>query len=455
MTRLLRKVSTSAKLAILVVAAMAGLGSLAVDSRAMLEAQLLEERKTEMRSVVEAADAVLHHFGGMETSGVLTTVEAQAQAKALLRGLRYGGKEYVWINDLHPRMVMHPTRPELEGRDVTRDADPTGKLLFQEFVRVVNARGEGYVDYLWPRPDSTRPVRKLSYVLLFQPWGWIVGSGLYLDDVEAALGAQDRRLSMAALVILALLALVAWLVARSVTAPLAEALQLARRIADGDLSLATRPDLPEGADEPARLQEALEQMVRRLRRAVGKLTTSSAAVASASGILGTVVRELSAGAVSSSGGLGRARSSADDVEAALRRHGEAARDTEGTMRRALQEAEELERWARAVPDASRAAATRVVSLVVSLVARAAQQAGDLVQLLEKDLSAARALAEGTRDQARRSGRQAGIVGSLASSTFALAEQAEALERAVEFFRVEGLAGAAEASRELPLLRASA
>jgi methyl-accepting chemotaxis protein len=451
MTHLLRKVSTSAKLAILVVAAMASLGSLAVDSRALLETQLLEERKTEMRSVVEAADAVLHHFGGLETSGVLTTVEAQAQAKALLRGLRYGGKEYVWINDLHPRMVMHPTRPELEGRDVTRDADPAGKLLFQEFVRVANGRGDGYVDYLWPRPDSTTPVRKLSYVMLFQPWGWIVGSGLYLDDVDAALWAQDRRLAMAALVILALLALVAWLVARSVTAPLAEALQLARRIAEGDLSLATPPEAPEGADEPARLQEALEQMVRRLRRAVGELTTSSAAVTSASGILGAVVRELSAGAVSSSGGLERARSSADDVEAALRRHGEAARDAEGTMRRALQEAEELERWARAVPDASRAATTRVVSLV----ARGAQQAADLAQLLEKDLAAARALAEGARDQARRSGRQAGIVGSLASSTLALAEQAEALERAVEFFRVEGLAGATEGPGEPPLLRASA
>ncbi len=442
MTRLLRQVSTSSKLAILVAAAMAGLAALALDSRSLLEAQLLEERKTEVRSVVEAADAVLRHFGGLEASGRLTTAEAQDQAKALLRSLRYGGKEYVWINDLHPRMVMHPMRPELDGRDLSQDADPSGKRLFQEFVRVARGSGEGYVDYLWPRPDSTTPVRKLSYVKLFAPWGWIAGSGLYLDDVDTALAAQDRRLALAALAILAALALVAWLVARSVTAPLSEALQVARRIADGDLS----PPAPaEGDDEPGRLQEALDQMLQRLRRVVGELAGSAAAVTGASGLLGAAVRDLSAGAAAHSGGLGRSKASADETEGALRRHAEAARDAEATMRRALLDAEELERWARTVPDSSRAASSRLVSLV----ARAAQQAGDLAVLLVKDHAAVKGLADVTREQARRGGRQAELVASLTSSTSALARQAEALERAVEFFRGVGLARPPEARAEPP------
>jgi methyl-accepting chemotaxis protein len=439
MTRLLRQFSTSAKLALLVAAAMASLAALAIDSRALLEAQLLEERKIEVRSVVEASHAVLHHFGSLEASGKLTTAEAQAQAKDLLRKLRYDGKEYVWINDLHPRMVMHPTRPELDGKDVTQDADPAGKKLFQEFVKVARGRGEGYVDYLWPRPGADEPIRKLSYVKLFEPWGWIAGSGLYLDDVDAALAEQDRRLVLAALAILSVLALVAFLVARSVTVPLDEALQVARRIADGDLSAV---ELPEGCDEPARLQEALDRMVRRLRRVITELATSAASVSSASGLLGTAVKELSTGSSAHSGGLGRSKASADDAEAALRRHGVSARDAEQVLRRALLEAEELERWARTVPEGNRVQVARVVSLI----GRAAQQTGDLVGLLEKDHLALRALAESATEQARRAGRQAEIVASLASSTFALKEQAESLERSVEFFRVEGLAAAPPAER---------
>jgi methyl-accepting chemotaxis protein len=440
MTRALRQVSTSAKLSLLVAAAMVALAALALDSRHLLEAQLLEERKTEVRAVVEAVDAVLHHFGTLEAGGKLTRAEAQTQAQSLLRSLRYGGKEYVWVNDLHPRMVMHPTRPELDGKDVTQDADPAGKLLFQEFVRVARTRGAGYVDYLWPRPGADQPVRKLSYVQLFEEWGWIVGSGLYLDDVDAAMAEQDRRLALAALGILAALGLVAWLVTRSVTTPLAEAVQVARRIAEGDL---TAPGQPSGRDEPARLLEALGKMAQRLRRVVGELASSAAAVSSASGILGEVVRDLSSGSVAHSGGLGRSKTSADVAEAALRRHAEAAREVDATLRRALLDAEELERGARLSPEVNRA----LVSRIVSQVGRTALQAGELAGLLDRDVAAAQGLAEAAREQARRGGRQAEIVAALASSTTALAEQAEALERAVEFFHVEEAPALANAPKD--------
>ena len=78
---------------------------------------------------------------------------------------------------------MHPTQPQLQGKDLSDTKDPTGKRLFVEFTHIVKAEGAGFVDYLWPQPGKTEPVAKISYVQGFAPWGWLIGSGIYIDDV--------------------------------------------------------------------------------------------------------------------------------------------------------------------------------------------------------------------------------------------------------------------------------
>ncbi len=126
-----------------------------------------------------------------ETPG-LTEEEKQERAKELVKALRYGEKGYFWINDTTPTMVMHPIKPQLDGKDLSGFQDPNGKRLFVEFVRVCQEKGQGFVDYLWPKPGHDEPVPKLSFVKLFKPWGWIVGTGVYLESAEAAV--QERVL---------------------------------------------------------------------------------------------------------------------------------------------------------------------------------------------------------------------------------------------------------------------
>ncbi len=124
----------------------------------------------------------------------------EAQVKRIVietvKKMRYGKnkKGYFWINDLHPYMVMHPIKPSLDGKDLTNIKDPTGKRLFLEFVKVCKAKGEGFVEYMWPKPGETKPVPKMSYVKLFKPWGWIIGSGIYVEDVEK--DVQQRALAI-------------------------------------------------------------------------------------------------------------------------------------------------------------------------------------------------------------------------------------------------------------------
>ncbi len=114
----------------------------------------------------------------------LTEAEKKRMALSVIRELRYGDEDYFWINDTGPVMIMHPFQPEMTGKDISDFQDPVGKKLFAEMVGVCLASGEGSVAYMWPKPGKEKPVPKLSYVKLFKPWNWIIGTGVYMETAE-------------------------------------------------------------------------------------------------------------------------------------------------------------------------------------------------------------------------------------------------------------------------------
>ncbi|WP_020585720.1 cache domain-containing protein [Desulfobacter curvatus] len=162
---------------------------------------LLETRKNERKNVVTMAIGAIHQFYDKFSQGILTQEEAKKQAIAIIRDMRYDkGVGYLWINDTGrpiPRMIMHPTIP---GLDNTILDDPKFNCalgikqnLFQAFVDICLAKGQGYVDYLWPKPTEnglTEDQPKISYVALFKPWDWVIGTGVYIEDIE--LDARKR-----------------------------------------------------------------------------------------------------------------------------------------------------------------------------------------------------------------------------------------------------------------------
>ncbi|MDE1942820.1 MAG: methyl-accepting chemotaxis protein [Betaproteobacteria bacterium] len=157
------------------------------------KSQLLKDRQVKTRHLVEVAYKVLEYEYALQTSGKLSQAEAQSAAMATIKALRYDGGEYFWLNDMHPNVIMHPTKPELDGTDVSGLKDPTGKALFVEFVKVVKENNQGFVAYKWPKPGFSQPVDKISYVKGFAPWGWIVGSGIYIDDVDAIFWSSAKK----------------------------------------------------------------------------------------------------------------------------------------------------------------------------------------------------------------------------------------------------------------------
>jgi len=182
------------------------------------ERSIMERKEEMIRELTNSAWSVLQKFHQDETDGLLSPAEAQKEAASRIEYLRYGseGKDYFWITDLQPEMVMHPYRKDLNGTNLSHFADPSGKLLFVEMVDSAtrSAYGEGFVEYMWQwKDDSTQVVPKLSFVKLFKPWGWVIGTGIYLQDVGEEIDSLERGLLTILLVITLILSVLLGIIA--------------------------------------------------------------------------------------------------------------------------------------------------------------------------------------------------------------------------------------------------
>ncbi|EKD34844.1 MAG: hypothetical protein ACD_75C02165G0004, partial [uncultured bacterium] len=150
-----------------------------------VEEKMMEGKKEGVKNVVDVAFSAFLEYEILIKNGKLSVEDARRQLADRIRSLRYRDNDYFWINDLNMVMIMHPIKPELEGVDLSDNKDPNGKYLFREFVTVCKSRGAGFVYYMWPKPGEEKPVPKISYVRLYEPWGWVIGSGIYVNDVRS------------------------------------------------------------------------------------------------------------------------------------------------------------------------------------------------------------------------------------------------------------------------------
>ncbi len=183
----------------------------------LLEERMMAGKRETIRELTETAWSALDFYAQREAGGAMTRAAAQGLAKQHIRSLRYGPerKDYFWINDMQPRLIIHPYRADLEGEDISDYADPNGKHLFVECVNIVRKQGAGYVDYEWQwKDDPNRTVPKISFVKGFAPWGWVIGTGIYVEDVREEIAAITRRVTLMCVgilaVIIALSAYIIW-----------------------------------------------------------------------------------------------------------------------------------------------------------------------------------------------------------------------------------------------------
>jgi len=183
----------------------------------LVEQKLMEEKRNATKDVLDIAYTLIAAYDHRVVNKEMTREQAQKNVLSLIEQLRYRDNDYFWINDLEPKMLMHPNFPELDGKNLSNDKDPTGKYLFVEMVNICKEKGEGFVTYMWPKPGATKPVPKLSYVKLFKPWGWIVGSGIYFDDVQVEITRMRWNIIVSTLISVFIVLIFTYFVAHKIS----------------------------------------------------------------------------------------------------------------------------------------------------------------------------------------------------------------------------------------------
>ena len=182
-----------------------------------IKSYMLEAKHEMIRELTNSAWSVFNEFEQEVSVGILTLSEAQEEAINRIKNMRYGkeGKDYFWITDTHPNMIMHPYRNEMNNTDLSDYEDPTGKKLFVESANLVRLKGEGYIYYMWQwKDDSTKIVPKLSFVKGFKKWNWIIGTGIYVEDVNEEISSLTNHLVYISFGILFLLALILYFIGK-------------------------------------------------------------------------------------------------------------------------------------------------------------------------------------------------------------------------------------------------
>ncbi|MDD2737245.1 MAG: methyl-accepting chemotaxis protein [Desulfuromonadaceae bacterium] len=268
---------------------------------------LMEQEMQKVRNVVEVAYQEFTEAANDVALGLSSIEDAQRHVRIAVNQMRYNDTEYLWINDMDkpfPKMIMHPTVPDLDYR-VLDDAKFNkatsmrdgldgairkldNKNLFVAFNEVAERAGHGFVTYEWPKPTAAGGVTselytKLSYIKLFKPWGWVIGSGLYIDTFKAKVQNLHLVLLGAAAALSTSLMLLAWTIARNIKRSVDEEQDFAASVASGDL---TKCLVINHHDELGDLGTSLNAMVADLRNMVLNIFANSRELSQATADIG-------------------------------------------------------------------------------------------------------------------------------------------------------------------------
>jgi methyl-accepting chemotaxis protein len=502
-----------------------GLVALCIFAANQLRKNLIEDHKDKIRTLVEVATGVAERFYAAQQAGALSEADARTQAAMAIKALRYDKVEYFWINDLGkpvPKMVMHPTVPALDGkvldserfnkatsRQAGRDGTPVAvnkQNLFVTFNEAVDLAGHGFVEYLWPKPKAGGGVTeelylKLSYVKKYEPWGWVIGSGVYIDHVDKEFREQGLFFGLIALGLLLTMGLATAFIARGILRQLGgepeHVTEVVGRIAEGDLTV--RIDLRSG--DNASLLAAIKSLVTRLTSVIGDVHLATDALSNASGQVSATAQSLSQSSSEQAASVERTTASIEQMTASITQNtekgGKAVKDTVDAMKSiagkigiiddiayqtnllALNAAIEAARAGehgkgfavvaaevRKLAERSQVAAQEIGQLAGSSV-KMAEQAGklldEMVPNIKKTSDLVQEIAAASQEQSAGVGQINSAMGQLnkatqqnASASEELAATAEEmggqtaqLQELMDFFKIENQSGASRSDGRIP------
>lgn len=386
----------------------------------VISAQLMEEKQIASRHLVETLYQLVSEYDTRIASGEFTREEAQKRAKKRAENMRYGSNDYFWINDMTPKMVMHPLKPELNGKDLAESKDVNGKRLFVEAVEICKQKGEGAIEYVWDRGGQAVP--KVSYVKLFKPWGWVIGTGIYVDDIQKDVAQIRWKIIGGTTVVLLLIAVLAYIISSRIATPLKRAAHVLDTMAEGDLTVAIVSD---GTDETGRLLKSLQSMQAKISSVVSDCMAAADNVAAGSQQLSATTQQLSHGATMQAASAEAISTSMEQMTSSIRQNSDNSSQTEKI---AIKSASDAKEGGQAVTETVEA--MKEIAAKISIVEEIARQTNLLA--LNAAIEAARAgehgkgfavVASEVRKLAERSQHAAGEISKLSIHSVMIAETA--------------------------------
>jgi methyl-accepting chemotaxis protein len=419
------------------------LGLIILDSRE-LASSLRQQKQIELQHLSELALSVVKDEHAAAQKGDITEAEAQKRALARLALLRYGNNDYFVVQDMLPRVLMHPVVAQLVGKDMTDVKDPSGKRFAVELTDMVKKNGSGFVDYLWPRPGSDKPQPKLSFVVGFTPWGWAILTGVYLDDLDAQVWTSTKQSLLAAAVVLLFTLAVSTFVAQRITRSLQSMTAAMKDIAGGRLD-AEVPGIGR-SDEVGEMAEAVEifkrNAVERQSLEAEQKEAEAGAIARRKvemqkmaddfeGAIGNIVETVSSASSQLEASATTLTSTAERAEDLTTRVASASEQASTNVQSVASATEEMAssitEISRQVQESARIAGdavgqARTTTERVSELSKAATRIGDVVELINTIAGQTNLLALNATIEAARAGEAGRGFAVVASEVKALAEQ---------------------------------
>jgi methyl-accepting chemotaxis protein len=419
------------------------LGITVLDSRE-LASGLREQKQIELKHLAELALGIVKEEHAAAQKGNIAVSDAQKRALARVAALRYGNNDYFWVNDMQPRMVMHPMKPEMNGNDISAFKDPNGKTLFVDMVNVVKKDGAGFVPYEWPKPGFDRPQPKLSYVVGFAPWSWVIGTGVYIDELSAQTWASIQRALLIAGLVLLLTLAVSVLVTRSITRPLHRMTDAMKELASGKLDvevpgIGRRDEVGEMAkaveifksNAGARLVLEAEQREVESRAVARRKADMQKLADDFEGTIGEIIETVSSASTELEASAGTLTSTADRAQelatTVAAASEEASTNVQSVASATEQMASSVNEISRQVQESARIAneavdQARSTNDRVGELSKAAARIGDVVELINTIAGQTNLLALNATIEAARAGEAGRGFAVVASEVKALAEQ---------------------------------